>query len=152
MILLGLSLPTLIFLWVFRTYDTREQIQKSEQIIQSSTWNSLLSTGLNLIAAESIKSRCIGLIQLARVRKENLQFHAQIDSSTQNLSFYKSGDSDEYANLRGGMLEGMYLQHVDLTGADLREAFLNESTLRRAILVNADLQGSLFGGFRSARS
>ena len=173
--LLVISLPVLLVLWWFRTHDTREQISKAEEQIkkaeqqidasiesrETSTRDSQLSTGLQLIADTDVAARCIGLVQLALVRsrcqelEEKLrdQLQGQIDASTQDLVLYKevkdkSQRKEEFSKLRGAMLKNMNLSGAIMTKADLDEADLQganlvETDLKRSNLYGADLRGAI---------
>ena len=166
--LLVMSLPVLLALWWFRTHDTREQIKKAEQQIdasiesrETSTRDSQLSTGLQLIADTDVAARCIGLIQLVLVRsrcqeleeKLRKQLEDQIDASTQNLTLYRKGkdDSEEVIKLSGAMLQnlnlkGAIMKKAQLLEADLRGANLVGADLREANLMGADLRGAHLDG------
>ena len=168
--LLVISLPVLLVLWWFRTYDTREQIKKAEQQIdasiesrETSTRDSQLSTGLQLIADTDVAARCIGLVQLALVRsrcqelEEKLrdQLQGQIDASTQDLVLYKEAkytskgeeeEKEEVVKLRGVMLENMDLRGAIMTRAHLEDANLNGVNLEGADLRGAQLIGTNMKG------
>ena len=112
--LLVMSLPVFLVLWVFRTYDTYRQIEKSQEQIkesvksrETSIYNNLLSTGLDLIASDNVPARCIGLVQLALVRRESPALKEQIDASTQDLTLYKkksqSNSRRDYQIKRGNV-------------------------------------------------
>ena len=150
--LLAMSLPVLLLLWIFRTHDTRQLIKESIESRETSTYNNLLSTGLNLIASDDVPARCIGLVQLALVRRESPELKEQIDASTQNLTLYQEGKSkSESIKLSGAMLQNMKLkeavmQGANLVKADLKGANLEGADLRDAHLIGADLKGANLEG------
>ena len=185
--LLVISLPVLLVLWWFRTHDTREQISKAEEQIkkaeqqidasiesrETSTRDSQLSTGLQLIADTDVAARCIGLVQLALVRsrcqeldeKLRNQLHSQIDASTQDLVLYKEAqykseeekeekeEKGDVVKLRGAMLENMNLRGAIMRGAHLEGAHLSgvnleDADLRGAHLTHAHLKGANLTGTR----
>ena len=145
--LLVMSLPVLLVLWWFRTYDTRQQIEKTQEQIkesaksrEASTYDNLLSTGLNLIASDNVAGRCIGLIQLALVWQESPRLRDQIDASTQELTLYikgTDGSEAEIVKLRGAMLK-----HMNFSGAFMKEAHLQRANLEGALLGFARLEGA----------
>ena len=156
LILLALSLPVFVALWVFRTYDTRQQIEKAQDQIaatgksaETNTRDNLLSTGLALIASDNVAARCIGLVQLALVRRESPALEEQIDASTQDLTLYEEekAESDEAViKLRGAMLENMNLRGANMKGAHLEEAYLSGVNLEGACLERARLTGANLTG------
>ena len=170
--LLVMSLPVLLVLWWFRTYDTRQQIEKSQQQVEASvrssetnTRDSLLAIGLQLIASDSVAGRGIGLVQLALVRSRShelenhlkKQLEDQIDASTQRLILYgeESGKYDVIV-LRGAMLQNLNLrgttmmrgslEDADLEGADLRQTNLREMQLQSSNLQEVNLEDADLSG------
>ena len=61
LILLFLSLPTIFLLWLYRTYDTREQIQKNQDNIDQSSY----LKALDLILEGFLKNNSKGTDQNA---------------------------------------------------------------------------------------
>ena len=162
--LLVMSLPVLLALWWFRTFDTRQQIDKAEEQIgasiesrEASTRDSQLSTGLQLIADTDVAARCIGLVQLALVRsrcqemeeKLKKELEGQIDAATQNLILYKEErdeTQEEISKLRGAMLRNMNLRGAMMKKANLKEANLEEAIFEEAVLEEADLSDACLTG------
>ena len=159
--LLAMSLPVLLVLWIFRTYDTRQQIEKTQKQVEASvsarrtsTYDNILSTGLQLIASDNVSARCIGLVQLALVLRGSPELKEQIDASTQNLTLYiegKSASKAEVIKLRGAVLENMNLREAimnkaNLGGANLQGVNLEGANLERANLQGANLQGANLSG------
>ena len=157
--LLVMSLPVLLVLWIFRTYDTHQQIEKTQKQVEASvsarrtsTYDNLLSTGLQLLASDNVLARCIGLVQLALVRRESPELKEQIDASTQNLTLYQEGKSkSESIKLSGAMLQNMKLKEAIMKGAnllkaDMEGANLEGADLAGAILIGANLKGANLEG------
>ena len=65
--ILLISLPTLTLLWYFRTYDTREQIEKSQENIQTS----ILTKAMDMITDENTDKKALGLLLLLKIKKDN---------------------------------------------------------------------------------
>jgi hypothetical protein len=59
-----ISLPTLTLLWYFRTYDTRDLIQKNEENINSST----LTNAINMFLSKNKNKKKIGKDLLIELR------------------------------------------------------------------------------------
>ena len=153
--LLVISLPALLVLWWFRTYDTRQLIKESIKSRETSTYNNLLAAGLDLIASDSVPARCIGLVQLALVRRESPALEEQIDASTQDLTLYeegKDGSEDVVIKLRGAMLENMNLRGAIMREAHLEGAYLNGVNLEGADLQGAHLEGAYLNGVNLERA
>ena len=185
--LIVMSLLVLLALWWFRTHDTREQIDKADAQIkkakeqiekaqqqidasiesrETSTRDSQLSTGLQLIADTDVAARCIGLVQLALVRSRNQeleeklrkQLEDQIDASTQSLTLYRKNKDDseeiiklseaklENMNLRGAIMTGAHLEGAHLNGANMFEVDLKGAHLNGAHLVGTNLWGAHLNG------
>ena len=159
--LLAMSLPVLLVLWIFRTYDIHQQIAKTQKQVEASvsarrtsTYDNILSTGLQLIVSDNVPARCIGLVQLALVRRGSPELKEQIDAATQNLILYiegKNASKAEVIKLRGAMLENMNLREAimnkaDLGGANLQGVNLEGANLQGAYLGGANLQGANLSG------
>ena len=164
LITLLLALPTLLFLWLFRTHDTHKQIETT----QNNTLTSILTHALDMITSNDLKRRSMGLIQLAQLKKQTKDsnaFNAQIDAATRRLelsddaSLSKSGLSVDgqlpsliysslekmdlsYAILIGANLIGANLSGTNLIGANLSGAKLNNANLSGANLIGAGLSGA----------
>ena len=143
--LLLTSLPVLLGLWWFRTYDTRQQIENNKrqldetvELRKTSAYHSLLSNGLQLITSDNVAGRCVGLVQLSLARKEKPEYSSQIDMSTQGLTLYMKGQDGSEAEVI--KLSGAMLQNLNLKGAIMKKAQLLEADLRGANLVGADLR------------
>ena len=144
--LLVMSLPVLLALWCFRTYDTRQQIEKTQKQIEEatksremSTYNNLLAVAMNMLVSDKVEVRRKSLVQLALVRHESPELKNQIDIATQNLILYQEERGEfpeEVIKLSGAML-----QNLNLKGAIMKKAELLEADLRGANLVGADLKG-----------
>ena len=150
--LLIMSLPVLLILWWFRTHDTRQQIEDTQKQLaesikfrETSTYQSLLSSGLEFIASDDVAGRCIGLVQLALVRNGRQEYSDQIEMYTQDLALYTEEDDEseaEVSKLRGAMLESMNLSGAIMQGAHLEAANLKGADLKGADLTGADLKGA----------
>ena len=136
-----LVLPTLLFLWIFRTHDTREQIRTT----QNNTLSSILTHALDMISSNDLKRRSMGLVQLAQLKKQTKDFDARIDAATRGLNL----SEDPYLSKRS-LLE-IYklspliyssLENMDLSGANLSSANLSGANLSGASLICTVLIGS----------
>ena len=157
---LFLALPTLSVLWIFRTQDTLEQIEKTKEQIeksQNNTLTSILTHAMDMITSDDLKRRFTGLIQLGQLKKQTDIFNAQIDSVTRYIDLtaldldgrplseeeYLSSDSQRAllmkAPLKGMDLNGAKLRGANLEFADLTEAGLIDADLTEACLIDADL-------------
>ena len=156
-----LALPTLLLLWIFRTLDTREQIDKTETQIerteqqikktQISTLTSSFIHALDMISSHDLKRRAMGLIQLAQLKKQTIEFKdfdAQIDAATRRLDL--SADllegappvENQLPSLIYSSLENMDLSYAKLSGANLISAILSGANLIGATLSVANLVGA----------
>ena len=126
-LLLILSLPVLTILWIYRTYDTQEQIKKAQEQINLS----ILSKGLDLITSEDVKNKINGLSLLLNLKKRQV-FQEQIEFAISNIDF------------RGENLSGLNLSGLDLSGIDFTEAFMVGVNLKGTILKNAILNKVIF--------
>ena len=167
---LFLALPTLFILWLFRTHDTREQIEKTKDQIeitkeqieksQNNTLTSILTHAMDMITSDDLKRRVTGLIQLGQLKKQTDNFNAQIDGVTRNLDLRTHDINGKTLNenekipiicqralLMKAALKGMDLSDAKLRGADLEFADLTNTNLIRAdlsdaVLTKADLTNS----------
>ena len=157
LITLLLVLPTLLFLWIFRTHDIREQIEKAESQInktQINTLSSILTHALDMITSNDFKRRSMSLIQLAQLKRQTQDFDAQIDLATRGLDL--SVDLSEDASLskytplskvtpaeyKKSPLILSSLENMDLRGANLRGANLSIANLSYAKLGSVELGGA----------
>ena len=122
--LLVLSLSVLFILWFFRTYDTREQIKKTQEQVNLA----IFSKGLDLIGSQEGKDKANGFILLVNLRISQGVFKREIDRVTQNI-----------------VLEDVDLRNVNLTEVNLTGAKLKKVNLKGAILREAILIGTVFG-------
>ena len=165
-----LALPTLFVLWLFRTNDTREQIEKTNEQIentQNNTLTSILTHAMDMITSDDLRRRSTGLIQLGLFKKQTDKYNAQIDSATRNIDLtphksagvplsnnikilhkYKKALLKKAAlkgmDLSGAKLSGANLQFADLIGTDLTNVDLVDADLTDADLTDADLKGATF--------
>ena len=159
--LLAMSLPVLLLLWIFRTYDIRQQIEKTQKQIEEatksremSTYNNLLAVAMNMLVSDKVEVRRKSLVQLALVRHESPELKNQIDIATQNLILYQEERGEfpeEVIKLSGAMLQnlnlkGAIMKKAQLLEADLRGANLVGADLREANLMGADLRGAHLEG------
>ena len=156
--ILFLGLPTFYVLWRFRTHDVQEQIAKTEE----NTNNSTFFECARMLAEEKPPehdslSKKTALEQLAYLKRETCFDKNRIDSLTRGL--HLSGEIFEFArfngldlsmanlnkaklahaDLTGANLTGAKLSNVDLTGANLTGAILNGATLLNVTLNRVDL-------------
>ena len=150
--LLVMSLPVLLVLWWFRTYDTRQQIEKTQEQIEeaaksreTSTYNNLLAVAMNMLVSDKVAVRGKSLVQLALVRHKSPELQDQIDVSTQSLILYQedSGEfAEEFVMLRRAGLQNMNLSEAVMHKAVLESANLYKVNLEKAHLTKADLRGA----------
>ncbi len=159
-----LALPTLFILWLFRTHDTRVQIEKTTEQIektqeqiektqeqiektQINTLTSMLNHGLDMITSNEFKRRYAGLMQLGLLKKQTKIFNAQIDSATRNLDLTPV-DVNSKPLEEGGRIPSNYqralLIKAPLKGMDLSGAKFRGANLEFADLTGADLKGAIF--------
>ena len=139
------GLPVAFCLWLFRTKDRKDQIEKTQENIQAS----LLSNSLTLLASDDPKARKVGLVQLLQLRNKERVYKDQIDIATPGTNLQKAHlvKADlRNAQLQDADLEGAYLQNTDLQDADLRGANLQNTDLRDTVLKGANLKGAYLGG------
>ena len=125
------GLPVAFCLWLFRTKDRKDQIEKTRENTQAS----LLANGLTLLASDNVRARAVGLVQLLQLRNKERVYKDQIDIAT-------PGTDLKGAYLARAGLQGAQLQGADLRGANLEHADLQEANLEGADLLGADLQGA----------
>ena len=143
--LLVSTIPTLTLLWFFRTHDTREAIQKTEENINSNT----LAYSIKLITDSDSDKKRIGLSMLAKLKRDNIDnkhFSSIIDLTTvavKNLSMVDLSNADlSKVNLSNTDLSKVNLSNTDLSEANLSEANLSEAILGGAVLFKANLSGA----------
>ena len=159
--LLALSLPTIFLLWLYRTYDVKKQIEKTEDNTHQTNYLKAIDlilegyikakkgeseddkkTNNELDRQTKIKKITTGSIQLSRLRsKEILQ-----DEINHNSQYLLKGADLQGAYLQGANLEGANLEGANLQGADLQGADLQGANLQGANLQGADLQGANLKG------
>ena len=151
-----LGLPTVLFLWIFRTNDTREQINKT----LNNTLTSILTHASDMITSNDLRRRTMGLIQLAQLKKQTKDFDDQIDAATRglNLTFESKNappggiltslifSSLENMDLSGASLSGVNLSGADLSGARLIDADLGGTDLSSTKLIGVNLRGANLRG------
>jgi len=133
--LLSLSLPVLIILWLFRTYDTREQIEKTQEQIKKTQEQvnlGMLSKGLDLIISNEVKNKINGFSLLNNLKNNQKVFQKEIDFAINNINF---NDTD---------LSGMDLSGLDLSGISFIKAKMVGTNLKGAVLKNANLKKAIF--------
>ena len=149
----ALGLPIFYVLWVFRTYDVQEQIDKVQKQIdktEEDTNNSTFFECARMLAEEkSLEhdslSKKTALEQLAYLKEETGFDKKRIDSLTRGLDLIKkifnlarfSG-----LDLSKAILNEAELNEADLTGAELNEADLANAELNDANLANVKLNGA----------
>ena len=150
------GLPVAFCLWLFRTKDRKDQIEKAEgqiqkaeeqiQKTQESTQASLLANSLTLLTSGNVEARAVGLVQLLQLRNKEKVYKDQIDIATPGTNLQK-------ANLSGANLQNAQLQGANLLGADLQKANLRSADLRNADFRGTNLQGAnvLEAKFESAQ-
>ncbi len=155
---LFLTLPTLLALWVFRTHDTREQIEKTKEQIEITkeqiektrinTLTSQLTHGLDMITSNEFRRRYAGFIQLGQLKKQTDNFNAQIDFATRYIDLRavdldgKPASEEQILvslDCQRALLMKAPLKGMDLSGAKLRGANLKFADLAGADLTDADL-------------
>ena len=148
-----IGLPTLLFLWIFRTHDTCEQIEKT----QNNTLTNILTHALDMITSNNLRRRSMGLIQLAQLKKQTKYFDAQIDAATNLLDFSTDASNSgppvkynspslKFSSLENMDLSGANFKEVDLTGAKLKGASLVRAHLTGSILIDANLSSTKLSG------
>lgn len=138
------SLPTLGFLWGFRTTDIQDQIQKTKE----TTNVNLFGQALTLFhEKDNPKARVSGLLLLRKLRNEEQVFKEEIDLITQEAhlsgmplsGLNLSGLNLKKANLKEANLQSTNLQRTNLQGANLLRANLQSANLQKAKLQGAHL-------------
>ena len=165
-----LGLPVFIGLWYFRTHDTKEQIQKSQEQIEKSDKQikisqeqveksdksintAILSNGYNLLASPELVSRCIGVKSLVTLKRDYSTFGEQIDNVTRGLiltSKERNNQPKEPTEQQKEVInasevanfEGADFKKINLYGAKLQGANLVAAKLVEATLNFAKLQGA----------
>ena len=133
--LLFLGLPMAYLLWLFRTHDTRENINRPA-----------FFDALRLLSGSSVKEKEFGLRQLAHLRNEVKAHIAEIDALTKNLQLEEVVLVE--INLKGFHLQKANLLRAKLHKANLQGANLQGAILQGAILQGADLRGANLQGAR----
>ena len=157
--ILALGLPTFYVLWVFRTHDVQEQIDKTEENTNNSTFfecERMLTerkpTGVKPTQHDSL-SKKTALEQLAYIRKTGFD-EKRIDSLTKGLNLSMevfnsarfSGLDLSKADLANAELNGADLTETKLEGTNLTEAELNDANLANAELNDANLANAELNG------
>lgn len=143
---LALSLPTLFFLWLFRTHDTREQIAKTQEQINMSLYTEALNILRN--RKNDIIQQQHGLLLLIKLRNTQVTSR-QIISNTINGVIQQNKSILNKLDLSGLDLSeldfyGAYLEKVNFTGANLSFAILHCMSLRKSNFYQANLSGVKF--------
>ena len=125
-----LGLPVLFCLWLFKTHDTKESIDRS----------SFISAIQLLTAKDNTHTQSIGLKQLLYLKNVKKVFQKEIDLAIQYVIIYDA-ESNQGAELKGADLQG-----IDLRGAQLRKANLQVAKLQGADLQGANLQEAKLQG------
>lgn len=153
------SLPVLILLWLFRSYDVREAIEKSKEAIkqsqesieksQENITNTSLTRGLDFIEDENIKKVKLGLLLLLIIKRDNLKnkdICNIVDTATRSKKYICDSSKSDLseadfvgANLSWANLSRSDLNEADLNGADLSWAKLSWADLSKASLSWAKL-------------
>ena len=158
--ILALGLPTFFILWLFRTHDVQEQLQKTEE----NTNNSTFFECARLLAAENLdedKEEDTGNISGTKTAEaEDLDEDKRTNRiknslpkriALEQLAYLKRETSFDkkkinlltsYAQLSGIDLSSANLEQVTLMKADLRGANLRNTILIKADLGGADLRGA----------
>lgn len=151
------SLPTLYLMWLFRTYDVRQQIQKAEENINLSKFQKAVEMIYTPDTKDSdskvlnsyLQYRIVGLNILLQFRKKNLFFEEMkeifigMNLKEANLSTKElSNINFSNANFQGAYLPDANLKGANLPNANLQGAFLLNANLQGANLLNANLQGA----------
>ena len=136
------GLPVAFCLWLFRTKDRKDQIEKTRENTQAS----LLSNNLTLLTSANVDARAVGLVQLLQLRNKEKVYKDQIDIATPGINL-------ERARLMRADLQDAQLQGADLGGTNLEHANLQEANLEGADLLGADLQGAnlQYAGLRNTK-
>ena len=146
LIMLLLALPTVFLIWFFRTYDVREQIEKSRTNNQLNNFANALKL---FVEKENIEANCIGLKLLLEIKHQEL-YEKQINLATKfkNLQNANLSGADLHgADLRNAELQGAILVGADLRWADLRGVITGQVIVGRATsLINAKLQEAKLQG------
>ena len=146
MTILALGLFIFYVLWVFRTHDVQEQIDKTEENTNNSTFFECarMLTEVKLAEGEPAGydslSKKTALEQLAYLRRETGFDKKRIDSLTRGLGL--GGKNFNLARFNGLDLSKAYLSRAELNGADLTLAILNRAKLNGAELNGANLSGA----------
>ena len=150
--LLALALPVFTLLWLFRTHDTREQINQAAYFKGSDNLasNELLKTVIGVrqlvelrkLTTEYDRSMVIAFEKFFQLRQKSDQGEAsdQAKESGQSIDYTQIDFSDIY--LHGARLKKANLQALKLNGADLSSATLNGAELNNTRLESANLSGA----------
>ena len=156
--ILTLGLPTFFILWLFRTHDVQEQLKKTEENTNNSTFFEcarLLATNgpaEDLTETEDLTEEMkenrrkdsfptkIALEQLAYLRRETNFTNNKIDILTRNLSL--NNKTLDFSQLSGLNLSGTKLIKASLINALLIGTYLLDAKLSEADLRNANLSGA----------
>lgn len=130
-----LSLFVLTQLWFFRTTDTKEQIQKTQDNLNMAIFNNAIKLlGNATIETNKDKQKSeveIAIRQLFYLRNNLKSLQYLVDSITQNLGLTNLDLSQEdltNANLKNAILSKANLCNTDLRGANLKNAELDGAT------------------------
>ena len=79
-----LGLPIILFLWVFRTHDTKEQLDKAQTNIEQQDFHD----ALRMLADDKLISQEIAVLRLIDISKKN-----KIYDDTIKICFYQKNES-----------------------------------------------------------
>ena len=151
------SLPVIALLWIFRTHDTREQIQETRENTNTQIFfnakEDLLyrkddtpqgnnNTQQNAVGQEHLRSS-IGLMQLLALRKRGL-FLKEISLLLKNGGLGGALLMETY--LEGANLQEVHLENAYLEWAHLQGAHLEGAHLERLILKGLICKGLIWKG------
>ena len=136
--ILALGLPIFFTLWLFRTHDVQQQIDKT----QENTNNSSFFECARMLIAEDSLSKKTALEQLAYLKNETELDEKRIDHLTQHIDL--SGKNLTDARLHNLDLSNTKLIQTDLTDANLEQVDLRGADLSEAILEKAILKGAIY--------
>lgn len=142
MVIIGL--PIVLVLWIFRTYDVREQIQKTQEQIHSSSYYNALAMFSEESQDALAQRRTLGFKCLMQLRNTDKVFVDEIDNITPHA--HLNGAQLSKANLRRANLHNANFNNANLNGALLDDANLQGAALSGADLSNANLRSSILNG------
>ena len=150
--LLVLALPVVVLLWVFRTHDTKTQIEKSQKQIEKSQQQTAESEeqlaksekqinqasyfkGLDNLASNDLLKTAIGVRQLVALRKITKEYDRDIVIAVEKLF--------QLREVTHGTIDA---EQIDFSEIYLSGAELNYAKLIAGKLIKADLSGAILSG------